>query len=62
MNKGMNMNMTKLDAINLLQKHSELQSPFWHLSPEGREYRARFDEAVEVLRKECFDKHEERSE
>ncbi|WP_018234424.1 hypothetical protein [Thioalkalivibrio thiocyanodenitrificans] len=36
-------------AIQLLRDHSSWLAENWNLSPEGREYRARFDAAVSVL-------------
>ena len=41
--------MTKQEAIDLLRKHSEWFTESWSRSPEGREYKQRFDAAVAAL-------------
>lgn len=41
--------MTKTDALLLMLEHSKCLSANWVLSPEGREYKARFDAAIVAL-------------
>ncbi len=41
--------MTKTDALLLMLEHSKCFSANWVLSPEGREYKARFDAAIVAL-------------
>ena len=41
--------MNKSEAVIFLMKHSNWLSENWNMSPEGREYKKKFDEAVNVF-------------
>ncbi len=41
--------MEKQEAIDLLRGHSTWLAEHWSMSPEGREYKARFDASVDAL-------------
>lgn len=43
--------MTKDEAIKFFEAHAEWLKEQWSITPEGREYREKFLEAIEVVRR-----------